>query len=56
MVIHWEKAPLMDSRVVVLMDIYWESHLVQNLDPREAPLVICQVGNWRVHHGESLLI
>ena len=53
---HWEQAPMMDSQVGVVMDLQWESHLVHNLDLREAPLVICKVENLRVQHGKSLLV
>ena len=33
----------MADQVGVVRDYHWESHLVQNMEVREAPLVICQV-------------
>ena len=38
------------------MDCHWESHLVQNIDLREAPLVRYQVENLRVQNYESLVL
>ena len=47
---------MMDSQVVVLRGIHWESQLVKNLDLRESPMVRFQVENLRVRHWESLLV
>ena len=43
-VIQCYQAPLVVDQVVLVRDLHWESHLVQNLDLREAPLVRCQGG------------
>ena len=40
----------MAVQVGVVRDIHWESHLVQNMELREAPLVICKVDNFRVNY------
>ena len=37
-------------------DIHWDIHLMHNMEPREDPLVICQVDNLRVNYWESLLV
>ena len=36
-----EKDHLMVDKVVVVRDIHWESHLVQNLELMEALLLTC---------------
>ena len=39
-----------------LMDLHWESHLVQNMKLMEDPLVIYQVENFRVKNWDSLVL
>ena len=46
----------MYAQVGVVRYLHWESHLVQNIELKEAPLVICKVDNLRVRHWESLLV
>ena len=36
--------------------IYWESHLVKNMELIEDPLERCQVDNLRVMYCESILV
>ena len=38
------------------IDIYWESHLVHNIELKEAPLVRYQVENLMVKNWEILLL
>ena len=42
----------MFAQVGLARDIHWESHLGQNLELREASLVICQEGGLLVHNME----
>ena len=35
----WEQSPLMVDQSGVVRDTHWESHLVQNMDLREDPLL-----------------
>ena len=46
---HWDQDTIMAYQMVAVMDIYWESHLVQNMDLREDPMLRCQVDKFRVH-------
>ena len=45
---HSDQDTIMAYQMVVVMDIYWESHLVQNMELREDPLLRYQVDNFRV--------
>ena len=38
----------MDAQVLVVRDIHWGSHLIQNMYLRGSPLVGCQVYNLKV--------
>ena len=40
----------MADQVGAARDLQWEIHLVQNMELREAPLVICKVDNLRVNY------
>ena len=46
----------MTAMAVVVKDLHWESHLVNNLELREDTLVLYQVKNLRVQYYESRLI
>ena len=46
----------MDDQVGVVMYLHWERRLVQNMDVRETPLLICQVDKLRNNHWKSLLV
>ena len=36
---HWDQDTIMAYQMVAVMDIYWESHLVHNMDLREDSLL-----------------
>ena len=46
----------MDAQMEVVRYLHWESHLVKNMDLREAPLVIFQVEKLGVQHSEILFV
>ena len=47
-----DQGPMMFPQVGVMRNLHWESHLGQNLELREASLVICQEGGLLVHNME----
>ena len=47
---------LMADKDELVSGIQWESHLVQDMDLRETPLLRLQVDNFRVHHREIILV
>ena len=48
----WKQATLVFSQVEVVMDFHRESHLVQNMNLGELPLLICHEGSLLVHNME----